>query len=76
MRITIPMLDTIINARPGVPVFVLKFLQARDPAQVGKIMFARYDPSAAWLDDLRPAFGAKRFCFEKGLEIVGTRQYG
>lgn len=27
--------------------------------------FARYDPAATWLDQLRPAFGAEKFFFEE-----------
>lgn len=34
--------------------FLLSFLQARDPSWVGRPFFARYDPSAAWFDDLQP----------------------
>ncbi|MEV0583843.1 lysine 2,3-aminomutase [Nonomuraea sp. NPDC050310] len=48
----------------GQKVFVLHFIQARDPALVGKPFFARYDPNAVWLTDLRPAF-ADRFPFEQ-----------
>ena len=51
----------------GEEVFVLKFLQARDPRWVGRPFFARYDSRAAWLDDLRPAFGDKEFFFEPAL---------
>jgi KamA family protein len=40
----------------GERVFVLHFIQARDPALVNRPFFARYDPDAVWLDDLRPAF--------------------
>ncbi|MCF6473422.1 lysine 2,3-aminomutase [Nonomuraea sp. MG754425] len=47
----------------GEKVFVLHFIQARDPALVGRPFFARYDPEAVWLTDLRPAF-AERFPFE------------
>jgi KamA family protein len=47
----------------GERVFVLHFIQARDPSLVGRPFFARYDPSAVWLTDLRPAF-AERFPFE------------
>ncbi|NUR86646.1 MAG: lysine 2,3-aminomutase [Nonomuraea sp.] len=47
----------------GQKVFVLHFIQARDPSLVGRPFFARYDPSAVWLTDLRPAF-ADRFPFE------------
>ncbi|MBT3979809.1 MAG: lysine 2,3-aminomutase [Bacteriovoracaceae bacterium] len=38
-------------------IFVLSFLQARNPELVKTSFFAKYDPSAQWLDDLRPAFG-------------------
>jgi KamA family protein len=48
----------------GEKVFVLKFLQGRDPDWVGRPFFAKYDPTATWLDDLRPAFGEERFFFE------------
>jgi KamA family protein len=47
----------------GQRVFVLHFIQARDPELVGRPFFARYDPAAAWLTDLRPAF-ADRFPYE------------
>ena len=40
----------------GERVFQLHFIQARDPDLVGRPFFARYDPAAAWLDDLKPAF--------------------
>jgi len=44
----------------GIKVFVLRMLQARDPALVGRPFFAHYDPRAKWLTDLEPAF-ADRF---------------
>jgi KamA family protein len=47
----------------GQQVFVLHMIQARDPALVGRPFFARFDPDAVWLSDLRPAF-ADRFPFE------------
>lgn len=50
----------------GEPVFVLSLLQARNPDFVGRPFFARYDPQAAWLTELRPAFGRERFFFEEG----------
>jgi KamA family protein len=46
-------------------VFVLKFLQGRDPRWVEKIFFAAHDDRATWLDDLEPAFGEQRFFFER-----------
>lgn len=48
----------------GEKVFVLNFLQGRDPAWVGKPFFAKYNPDAIWLDDLEPAFGETHFFFE------------
>jgi len=51
----------------GEDVFVLKFLQGRDPSWVGRPFFAKFDPHATWLDDLRPAFGEREFFFESGL---------
>jgi KamA family protein len=47
----------------GQKVFVLHMIQARDPALVGQPFFARYDPAAVWLSDLKPAF-ADRFPFQ------------
>jgi L-lysine 2,3-aminomutase len=46
-------------------VFVLRFLQGRNPDWVGRPFFARFDPNAIWLDDLEPAFGTKFFFEEK-----------
>jgi KamA family protein len=51
----------------GQDVFVLKFLQGRDPAWVGRPFFARLDPQAAWIDDLEPALGQEEFFFEAPL---------
>lgn len=52
----------------GEELFVLKFLQARDPSWVGRTFFARYDDKATWLDELRPPVGQRRFFFEAGGE--------
>lgn len=52
----------------GEKVFVLKFLQARNPEWTGRVFFAKYDEKAAWMDDLRPAFGEDRFFFEPELD--------
>ncbi len=45
-------------------VFVLRFIQARNPDWVQRPFFAKYDPEATWLDQLHPAFGAKKFFFQ------------
>lgn len=48
----------------GEKVFALHFIQCRDSELVGKPFFAKYDPNAVWLDDLKPAF-ADRFPWER-----------
>lgn len=49
----------------GEKVMVLRFLQGRNPDWVHQPFFAQYDEHAAWLDELRPAFGEGRFFYEK-----------
>ena len=49
----------------GEKVFVLSLLQARRPDYVRRPFFARYDPDATWLTDLKPAFGKAKFFFEQ-----------
>lgn len=48
-------------------VFVLQMLQGRDSDWVHRPFFAKYDPKARWMDDLKPAFG-ESFFFEEKLE--------
>ena len=48
-------------------VFVLRFLQARNPDWVGRPFFAKYDPQAPRLDDLEPAFGEAEFFYDPEL---------
>jgi L-lysine 2,3-aminomutase len=48
----------------GEKVFVLSFLRGRKREWVGRPFFARFDPGASWLDELKPAFGEERFFFE------------
>lgn len=52
----------------GEKVFVLRFLQGRNPDWVQRPFFARYNENATWLDDLEPAFGDARFFFEDEFE--------
>lgn len=52
----------------GEPVFVLRFLQGRNPDWVNRPFFARFDPQATWLDDLEPAFGESRFFYQDEYE--------
>ena len=49
----------------GEKVFVLQFIQGRNPDWVARPFFAKYDPDAIWLDDLYPINGKSRFFFEK-----------
>ncbi len=48
----------------GEKVFVLRFIQGRNPDWVQQPFFARFDERANWLDQLKPAFGEKKFFFE------------
>ena len=48
----------------GEKVFVLRFLQGRNPRWVDIPFFARYDPKATWFNELKPAFGEEKFFFE------------
>ncbi len=52
----------------GEKVFVLKFLQGRDPKWANRIFFAKFDPNATWMSDLQPAFGEERFFFEDAVD--------
>ena len=47
----------------GEKVFVLRFIQGRNPDWIQRIFFAKYDPKATWFDDLVPAFGEEKFFF-------------
>lgn len=47
----------------GEKVFVLRFLQCRNPNLVDIPFFAMYDPKATWFDQLKPAFGSEKFFF-------------
>ncbi len=59
----------------GEKVFVLTLEQARDPSWVGRPFFAKYDPRATWLTDLKPAFGQDEFFFQAAMrEIQRTGQ--
>jgi KamA family protein len=48
----------------GEKVFVLRFIQARNSDWVQRPFFARYDETATWLDQLKPAFGEEKFFFQ------------
>jgi L-lysine 2,3-aminomutase len=48
----------------GEKAIALHLIQCRDADLVGKPFYAKYDPEAAWLDELKPAF-ADRFPWER-----------
>ncbi len=48
-------------------IMTLRMIQGRNPDWVAKPFFAKYDPKAVWMDQLKPAFGDK-FFFEDELE--------
>jgi KamA family protein len=54
----------------GEKVFVLEFLQGRNPGWVGIPFFATHDPEAMWLSDLKPAFGDTEFFYQKGYDML------
>lgn len=52
----------------GEKVFALRMLQGRNPDWVARPFFAKYNPKAVWMDDLKPAFEEESFFFEDELE--------
>jgi hypothetical protein len=54
--------DAVVDGRRA---FVLKLIQGRKPEWVNRVFFARYDPDAAWFDELRPLHEAEGFFFER-----------
>ncbi|HXV13055.1 MAG TPA: lysine 2,3-aminomutase [Candidatus Krumholzibacteria bacterium] len=63
------LVDGVAEVR-GEKVFVLKFLQAREPEWVNRPFFAKFDARATWLDDLVPAFDESQFFFERSMEEI------
>lgn len=45
--------------------FILTFIQGRNPNWAGRPFFAKYNPDAIWLTDLKPIEGKDKFFFEK-----------
>lgn len=54
----------------GEKVFVLRFIQGRNPQWVQQPFFAKYDANATWFDDLVPAFGEQKFFFTDEYEAM------
>ena len=55
----------------GEKVFVLRFIQGRNPDWVQRPFFAKYNDEATWLNHLEPAFGEAKFFFEDELAAMG-----
>jgi len=51
----------------GKKIITMRFLQGRNPDWAARPFFAEYDENAAWLDELKPAFGDDKFFFEEEL---------
>lgn len=51
----------------GERVFVLEFIQGRNSQWIREPFFAKYDPTAMWIDDLTPAFEKEEFFFDEEL---------
>jgi KamA family protein len=54
----------------GEEVFMLRFIQARDPDWVSRPFFAKLDPKACWLDELVPAGGESEFFFQRAMQRI------
>ena len=62
-----------VTEAAGERVIVLRMLQGRKPDWVGRPFFARYSPTANWLDELEPAFGESEFFYEAELRDLLAR---
>ena len=60
-----------ITELQGEKVFMLRFIQGRNPDWVQRPFFAKYDPKATWLNELVPAFGEKEFFFSQEYAAMG-----
>ena len=58
----------------GEKVYVLRFIQARNPDWVDIPFYAKYDPNAIWMNTLKPAFSDK-FFFEEEQNMIYHENY-
>jgi KamA family protein len=56
-------------------VFVLRFIQGRNPDWVARPFFAKYDENAIWMDTLKPAFEEKFFFEEEEFKYFRENYY-
>ncbi|MDR1437316.1 MAG: lysine 2,3-aminomutase [Candidatus Symbiothrix sp.] len=60
----------------GEKIFVLRFLQGRNPKWVDIPFFAQYNPKATWFNQLKPAFGEEKFFFaEERSKLTVTKPF-
>jgi L-lysine 2,3-aminomutase len=59
----------------GQKVFVLRFIQGRNPDWVARPFFAKYDENAIWLDTLKPAIGDKFFFEDEEIKYFRENYY-
>ena len=57
-----------VTEAAGEKVIELRFIQGRNPDWVHRPFFAQYDENATWLNELKPAFGERKFFFENELQ--------
>ncbi|MCB0708846.1 MAG: hypothetical protein KDC15_05595, partial [Chitinophagaceae bacterium] len=58
-----------VSETGGKKIITLRFLQGRNPDWAAQPFFAEFDENAAWLTDLKPAFGDDKFFFEEELNL-------
>ena len=54
----------------GEKVFVLRFIQGRNPDWVQRPFFAKYDDKATWLDQLVPALGEAKWFWQDEYQAI------
>jgi len=60
----------------GEKVFVLRFIQGRNPDWVQRPFFAKYDEEATWLHHLKPAFGEEKWFWEDEYDAIRDDKVG
>jgi KamA family protein len=71
-KVSIDGITEIMNEK----VFVLTFLQGRNPDWCKRPFFAKYDEEATWLTDLKPAFGDEKFFYQDEMNELSEKKQG
>jgi KamA family protein len=58
----------------GKKVFILSYLEARNPDWINRPFFARYCKEATWLDELEPVFDEDNFYFENKPVLIREKK--